>query len=125
MIVTIWWALEGERHGALENYATYGDDEKLCVNEVSWCYWERHDVFGLAVQKHATHKIGEEVDEDGYKMDLISDSKLIDDCWSIEVCMAPHTADTREEYMAWVDDNIDIVAVDGSVFYRSSRLKSE
>ncbi|MGN0038038.1 MAG: hypothetical protein ACI36Y_02735 [Coriobacteriales bacterium] len=122
MVVTIWWAPEGERHGAFESYATYGEGEELTVHEVSWLYWETHDVFGLAVQKHATHKTGEEVDEYGNKMNLWSDTRLIDDYWSIEAFMAPHASDTREEYMAWADDNVDVVAIDGSVFFRSSRL---
>lgn len=123
MVVTVWWAPEGERHGALESYSTYSEPGEHEVTQVAWGCWSSKGVYGLAVQTHEPHKIytGEE-DEYGNEEFTWSDTRLIDDYWSIDTFLAPYAAASLEEYMTWADANIDIVAVDGSVFFRSSRL---
>lgn len=125
MNVTIYWAEDGEQYGFMHVYSS-DLDSASGMKDVRRVGWRRavNGLYGLAVERYdfRADVYTDEVDDEGDPVCVESDGVTVMDNWMPEVHLAPHEAASYEEYMRWADANIDVVTVDGNVFFRSSRL---
>ena len=116
MEVTVYWSEKGFG-GLVQSHTTpypTGEDE--------WGEWavkwectttEPPHKWALAICQYNPHTAG-------VKLPVISGGG-----WVYERLLLAREAESRESYMAWIDENVDMVTVDGNLFFKSSRFSDD